>query len=133
MPDEGDLLEDVADVYLTAPEGKLPRDMTRDEIQANRQDVNKAKVKEISGFCDFGCFQRYPRAKSHNIIDARWVITWKMIEGSVAVKCRFIVRGFKDRSQDFDTYVGTISRSAQRVVNAVAVENNDFIFVSAST
>ena len=40
--------------------------------------------------------KRYPRAKAHNIIDARWVITWKRIEGNVGVKCRLAVRGVKD-------------------------------------
>lgn len=69
--DEGKFLEGA---YLTMPEGKLPRDMTRDEIVANWQEVNKAKVNEINGPFDLGCFQRYPRANSHYIIDARWAI-----------------------------------------------------------
>ena len=75
------------------PEGKLPRDMITAEVVANWQDVNKAGVKEINGLYDFGCFQRCPRAKAHNIIDARWVITWKMVEGSVGVNGRFAVMG----------------------------------------
>ena len=53
-----------------------------------------------------------------------------MIEGNVGVKCRFIVRGFKDKYQDFDTYAGTTSRSGQRIVNAVVAENEDFILFS---
>ena len=114
VPDEGDLLEGV---YLTAPEGKLPRDMTKDEMVANLQDVNTTKAKEINGVFVLGCFQRYLRAKAHDIIDARWVITWKMIEGSVGVKCRLIVRGFKDRFQDLDAYAGTTSKSGQRVLS----------------
>ena len=87
-------------------------------------------VKEIYGLFDLGCFQRYPRARARNISDARWVITWNMIEGSVGVECRLIVRGFKDQFQDFDTYAGTTCRSGQRIFNAVAVERRDFILFS---
>ena len=127
LPDEGDLLQGVGEAFLVVPEGKFPRDMTREEVFAIWEEVNKAEVKEIKGLYEFGCFQRYPRARAHNIIDARWVNTWNMIEGSVGCKCRFIVRGFKDRFQDFDAYVGTSSRSGQRVVNATVVENKGFI------
>ena len=80
-------------------------------VLANWQDVNKANVQEIDGLFDFACFQRYPRNKAHDIIDARWVNTWKVIEGSVGIRCGLVVRGFNDRFQDFVTYVGTISRS----------------------
>ena len=104
--------------------------MTKGEIAVNWTDVKAIKIKEIQGLFDLGCFQRHPRAKSHNIIDARWAITWKMIEGNVGVECRLTVRGFKDKSQDLDTYVGTTTRSGQRLVNAVAAENEDFILFS---
>lgn len=104
--------------------------MTRDEIVANWQDVIKAKIKEINGFFDLGCVQRHPRAKVHNVIDARWVIIWKTIEGNVGVKCRLTVRCFKDKFQDFDTCAGTICRSGQRIVNAVVAQNEDLILFS---
>ena len=41
-----------------------------------------------------------------------------------------IVRGFKDKFQDLDTYVGTTSRSGHRLANAVAAENPEFILFS---
>ena len=110
--------------------GKLPRDMTREEIAENPREVSAAKVKEIAGVYDLGCFKRWPRHRSDNIIDARWLITWKMIEGNVGIKCRLTVRGFKDKFQDLDTYAGTTSRSGQRLVNAVAAENPEFILFS---
>ena len=113
-----------------ADTGKLPRDMTKEEILDNWQDVSKAKVKEITGLYDLWCFKRCPRHISKNIIDARWVIAWKMIDGAVGAKCRLIVRGFQDRFQDLDTYAGTTSRSGQRLVNAVAAEYKEFLLFS---
>ena len=38
--------------------------------------------------------------------------------------------GFKDKFQDLDTYAGTTSRSGQRIANAVAAGNKDFILFS---
>ena len=72
--DEGSPLDDASFKYLTMPEGKLPRDMTREEVLGNWQDLSKAKIKEINVLYDLGCFQRHPRAKSHNIFYARWAI-----------------------------------------------------------
>ena len=127
QPDEGPQL--AQDLYLSAPfdAGKLLRDMTKEEILDNWKDVSKAKVKEIIGLYDLECFKRWPRHKSNNIIDARWVFTWKMIDGAVGVKCRLIVRGFEDRFQDLDTYAGATSGSAQRLVNAVAAGHKEFL------
>ena len=130
LPDEGKELEDVCFNYLTIPQGKLPRDMAKEEFVVNWQDVEQVEVKEVKGPFDLGCSQRCPRAKSHNVIDARCVIIWKMIEGNVGVKCRLSVRGFKDKFQDFDSYAGAISRSGQRFANAVAAEHEDFMFFS---
>ena len=64
--DEGSLLPQ--DVYLNAriDAGKLPRDMTKEEVQDNWQGVSKAKVKEISGLYELGCFERWFRYKSNN-------------------------------------------------------------------
>ena len=99
--------------------------MTIEEINDNWQEVSKATVKEISGLYDLGCFKRYPRHKSHNIIDDRWVITWNMTDGSVGIKCRSAVQGFKGKFQDLDIYAGATSTSG--LVIAVAAENPDFV------
>ena len=100
--------------------------MTKEEIAENWREVNAAKVKEIPGLYELGCFKRWPRFKSKNAIDARWAIMWKMIDSNVGAKCRLVVRGLKDQFQDPDAYAGTTSRSGQRVVNAVAAVNPDF-------
>ena len=77
LPDEGDVSQQLA--YLVEPKGKFPRDMTKEEIQENWREVRQGKVKEIGGLYELGCFKRWPRNKSHNIIDARWVITWNCL------------------------------------------------------
>lgn len=115
-PNEGDKLEHL---YLATPDGKIPRDMTTDEIMANYQEVRKANVTEINGLFELGCFQRWPRSRSH-----------KMIDGNLGANCMLTVRGFKDEFQDLDAYAGTTGRSGQRLVNAVAAENPDFILFS---
>lgn len=125
-PDGGDCL----DHRVTAPEGKFPRDITKEEIQEKWQEVRKAKVKELNCFYDLGCFQFCFRRKFDDIIDARWVTIWKMIGGNVGVKCRFAARGFKDMFQDFDRYAATVSRSGQRFVNVVAAGDEDSILFS---
>ena len=130
LPGEGSPLDDAVYNYLTVPYGKLPRDMAKEEIVADWQDVSTAEVKGTKGFFALGCFQRCVRDTAHNIIDARWVVHPKMIGGNVGVKCGLTVRGFKDQFPDLDTDAGTTSRSDQRIVNAVASGNDDFILFS---
>ena len=77
------------------PDGRLPRATITEEIYENYAEVRKAKVKGMAGPFGLECFKRWRTHKSDNIIDARWVVTWKMVEGNVGVKCRFAVRGFQ--------------------------------------
>lgn len=132
-PEEHDVPDVDADdglwVYLTVPKGKLPRDMIKEEISENFVDVSEAKFKEIACLYELGCFKRWPRHGSNNIIDVGWVIIWKMIEGNLGIQCRLTVRWFKDTCQDLGTYVGTTSRSGQRLANAVAVESHDSFYL----
>lgn len=50
-----------------------------------------------------------------------------MAEGNVGINCRLAVRGFKDQFQDSDTYAGATRRAGQRLVDAAAADNFDFI------
>ena len=64
-PDEGDLVDiQDADLYHTVRTGKLPRDMAREEIGDILQDVSKAKVKEVAGLYELGCFNVKIRSKA---------------------------------------------------------------------
>ena len=128
-PDEGDIL-DIQDIHLTVPAGKLPIDMIREEVQEKWVDVAKAKVKELTGLYDLGCFKFRPRRQRKNIIHARLAVTWKTIEGDVGIQCRLTVRGFNDKFQDLDTYAAAASRSGQRLASVVAVDDPDPILFS---
>ena len=46
--------------------------------------------------------------------------------GIDGVRCRLAVRGFNDKFQDFDTYVGATSWSGQRLAKSVAAECFEF-------
>ena len=63
--------------------GKMPRDLSSQEVKEFPQEVSTAKLKELEGLYDLGCFKRHPRNQSGKIIDSRWVITWKLIDGLV--------------------------------------------------
>lgn len=47
--------------------------------------------------------------------------------GNVGAKCRLTIRWFNYKYLDLDTYVGAISRPGQRLANAVAAGNPEFI------
>ena len=55
-------------------------------------------------------------------MDSLWVICFKrMPDGSLAIKARLCIRGFKDgQIEMLDTFAGTASRYGQRAVNIVA-------------
>ena len=61
-----------------------------------------------------------------NVIDAKWVYTWKVDEeGSVVkAKSRLVARGFKQREGiDFgETFSPTVSSSYVRLLSAIACE-----------
>lgn len=104
--------------------------METEEVRAFPAVVDAGKLKEIQGLYELGCFTRNPRASCRNIIDSRWLITWKMVEDQLGIKCRLTTRGFKGRMQDLETYAGTTSRSGQRIVNLIAAEHSDFVLFS---
>ena len=92
--------------------------------------VVEAKFKELSGLHVLQCFERFPRKHSHNRVDTRWVLTWKYVDGKLIIKARLTMRGFKDRSEDLETFAGTATRSGQRVVNSITAQHEDFVLFS---
>ena len=99
--------------------------LTPQEIQSNQGKVDAGKFKELVGLFDLGCFGRMRKSEAHNIVDTRWVITWKWIDGVLSIKCRITMRGFKDRDQSYETFAGTASRAGQRIVNTMVAQDDD--------
>ncbi len=104
--------------------------LTKDEEKTHKVKVDASKLKEIKGLVELGCFKRRPKRGAFNVVDTRWVITWKMIDKVLQIKCRLTMRGFKDRQSDIETFAGTTSRAGQRVVNTVVAQEDDFVLFS---
>ena len=91
------------------------------ELEKYKPEVNAACLSELREWIRLCGLTRRPRRTANNIVDMRWVIKWKMIDGKRAVRCRMAARGFKDKMKaDVDTYSGTASRWGQRAVTATA-------------
>ena len=97
--------------------------LTPDDVIKHKSAVTAADLKELTQLHDLGTFCRYCRRKAKNIIDVRWVRKWKKDPTTLEkfIKSRLTVRGFKDMCQDLETYAGTATRWAQRLIVALAV------------
>ena len=72
-----------------------------------------------------------PKALAHNVVDSRWVLKWKEVNGKRVIHARLVVRGFKDtQATQLSTFAGTTSRWGQRIVNSVAAQNRWEIFTA---
>ena len=58
---------------------------------------NAAKCRELDAWCKFQVFSPVPRTKvTKDVVETRWVLTWKALEGKRAAKARLVARGFQD-------------------------------------
>lgn len=99
------------------------RELTPQEKITHRPESNKQKLAELQGLIELECFQRILRSEARNLVDARWVITWKRKPEGTVVKCRITMRGFKDKNEDLLTYAGTATSYGQRVVNCIMAQH----------
>ena len=67
-------------------------------------------------------WKRIPKQQATNILPSKWVLKWKVEAGQRIIKARLTVQGFRDK-EPADSYSGTATRWAQRLLLAVAVEN----------
>jgi len=119
------------DDSISAKAVKSNLEMTREEIKENNLEVSKTKLKELMALFELGCYKRFPRRRARNRVDTRWVHTWKLGEDLIRfIKSRITMRGFKDRCEWMETFAGTASRWAQRVVNSCTVQEEDFVLFS---
>ena len=79
--------------------GKVEREqniLSLDEARAHEAECNKAMLDELTRWLNLGAFERFPKKDATNVIDARWVLKWKEVNGKRIIHARLVVRGFKD-------------------------------------
>ena len=60
-------------------------------------EVSSAKQRELDAWAKFQVYSPVPEKKvNKSVVDTRWVLTWKDIDGCRAVKARLVARGFQD-------------------------------------
>ena len=104
--------------------------LTKEELLAHKAETDTAKFGELRDLHGLGCYGRMRRSEARNVVDTRWVIKWKLVDGKRIVKVRITMRGFKDVCQSMETFAGTATRWAQRIVNSVAANEDDFVLFS---
>ena len=96
--------------------------LTREALQ-HEAACNKAMLEELQRWLNLGAFERVSKRYASNVIDARWVLKWKIVKDQRIIQARLVVRGFKDlQAAQLSTYAGTTTRWGQRLVNSVAAQ-----------
>ena len=105
--------------------------LSSDEAQQHEKACTQAMYYDIMRWHTLGAFKRMPRKLATNVIDARWVLKWKLVAGKRIIQARLVVRGFKDlQAAQLSTFAGTTSRWGQRIVNSVAVQRGWQLFTA---
>ena len=80
---------------------------------------------------NLGAFESVSKNHASNVIDARWVLKWKLVNDQRVIQARLVVRGFKDlQAAQLSTYAGTTTRWGQRLVNSVAAQHQWPLFTA---
>ena len=91
--------------------------LTDEEARENADLVTQAIVSELRTWQGFKCFERRKRSEAPCIIDAKWVLKWKMVKGQRTIRARLCLRGFKESgADDQSNYASTASRFSQRLL-----------------
>ncbi|CAK0800860.1 unnamed protein product [Prorocentrum cordatum] len=76
--------------------------LTLEEARAHEVEVRQAMKDELQRWAELKAFQRFPKDQATNIIDSRWVLKWKEIDGKKQVTAQRKWRLFSaDISQAF--------------------------------
>ena len=49
---------------------------------------------ELKRWLNLEAFERVSKKNASNVIDARWVLKWKIVNGERIIQARLVVRGF---------------------------------------
>ena len=86
------------------------------------QEVIDAKEKELNNLKQNNVFECVPFTNQVTI-SSKWIFTEKLVEGEKVIKARLVARGFEEDSSSFGTDSPTCSRTALRLVFAIAATN----------
>jgi hypothetical protein len=76
---------------------KVGSELTKEEEAEWYDLVRKAKKKELSGIMKHDAMRCEKKLNcSTKSIASRWVLTWKMVDGTLDVKARLVIKGFLD-------------------------------------
>ena len=74
------------------------QELSQDEERQFATEVIAAKNRELDAWGKFQVFSPISSGKvSKDVVDTRWVLTWKDVEGKRTVKARLVARGFRTR------------------------------------
>ena len=105
--------------------------LSREEALQHEKACNQAMLDELKRWLNLGAFERVSKKHASNVIDARWVLKWKMVNGERIIHARLCVRGFKDlQAAQLSTFAGTTTRWGQRLVNSVAAQYGWPLFIA---
>lgn len=80
-------------------------------------------IKELQRFSKPKAWRRRSLKGSENLLQSRWVLTWKEMKNVRGIKARLVVQGFLDK-QSVSNYSGTTSRWGQRLIIILSVQMN---------
>ena len=61
------------------------------------KEVEAAKCRQLDAWCKFQVFSPVPQTKvTKDVVETRWVLTWKALGGKRTVKARLVARGLQD-------------------------------------
>eukprot|EP00971_Amphidinium_carterae_P351093 6491908-Amphidinium_carterae.1 len=102
--------------------GVIKREMdslTAEDMVKHRVELQASREDELGKLFKLDCFERVNRSQAVNILDARWIYRFKIIDGRKHIKSRMTLRGFRESHMSFETFAGTAARHSQRIVGSM--------------
>ena len=62
--------------------------LSKEELLEHKAEADEAKFGELRDLHGLGCYGRMRRSEAKNIVDTRWVIKWKLVDGKRIIKVR---------------------------------------------
>ena len=111
--------------------------LTKKDMTEHHSEVQAAILEELQVWVKYGNFERAPLKGAKNILDSRFVAKWKVKFHKTTqknyriIRMRMVMRGFKDWDADaLETYAGTATRTAQRLLVSEVACHPDWEFIS---